>query len=249
MKKRIRMLMVITMAMFVFCEYQMARVLLSTGEVRAAVEMTEAEAMPVEATCVVKTNTSEEQKTTEEFKTEFLEKKRFCEANGYVLLEDGSVLYLTLEDIVANIATWYSEEEINEIARMVAGENGNFESETILSAHVWAVLNRLGKKGFAGSESITGVLYSGEFDAVTLHPENMVKLVREDIRAVVVDVLARGIYESMGAPEEKVGRTLPEEFAFFRNEGFRDVHNHFYDDWNEGREYDPFSAPYNPYTT
>ena len=177
------------------------------------------------------------------------EKEAAIKEQGLVVLEDGSVLYLTLEDIVTNIATWYSEEEINEIARMVAGENGNFESETIWSAHVWVVLNRLGKKGFAGSESITGVLYSGEFDAVTLHPENMVKLVREDIRAVVVDVLARGIYESMGAPEEKVGRTLPEEFAFFRNEEFRDAYNHFYDDWNEGHEYDPFSAPYIPYST
>ena len=104
------------------------------------------------------------------------EKEAAIKEQGLVVLEDGSVLYLTLEDIIANIATWYSEEEINEIARMVAGENGNFESETIWSAHVWAVLNRLGKKGFAGSESITGVLYSGEFDAVTLHPENMVKL-------------------------------------------------------------------------
>lgn len=176
------------------------------------------------------------------------EKEAAIKEQGLVVLEDGSVLYLTLEDIVTNIATWYSEEEIDEIARMVAGENGNFESETIWSAHVWVVLNRLGKD-FAGSESITGVLYSGAFDAVTLHPENMVKPVREDIRAVVVDVLARGIYESMGAPEEKVGRTLPEEFAFFRNEEFRDAHNHFYDDWNGGREYDPFSAPYNPYIT
>lgn len=179
-----------------------------------------------------------------------IEKEEYCKKNDLVILEDGSVLYLTLDDIKANINNWYTDEEIDKVALMVRGENGDYSSETIWSAHVWTVLNRLGKKGFTGSDSILGIIYSGAFDAVTRCPENMEKPVREDIREIVVDVFARKVYEDMGAPEEKVGRTLPEEFTFFRNEELSDVRNHFYDDWRKGaNEYDPFNAPYNPYIT
>lgn len=169
---------------------------------------------------------------------------------GLIVLEDGSVLYMSLDDIREHIYQFVTEYEVDQTALMVDGEIGGINSKTLWSATVWSgIVNRLGKPGFSGSDSILGLLYSGAFTAVTVHTWKMERPVRPEIKDVVIDVYARMIYESMGAPPELVGRTVPENYCYFRNEGYRDVVNHFYDDWQGGNEYDPFSAPYNPYDT
>ena len=186
---------------------------------------------------------------TNEHETWLERRDRERKEEGLVVLEDGSVLYMTLEDVKTSINLWYTNKEIDELSLMVAGEDGGFHSQTIWAADVWVVLNRIGKKGFSGADSIHNILYSGAFDAVTSHSGNMDKAVRPEIREIVVDVLARKVYEDMGAPEEIVGRVLPEEVCFFRNPDYRYEHNHYYYTWDsDAKEYDPFTAPFNPYT-
>ena len=106
------------------------------------------------------------------------ERDKEREELGLIVLDDGSVLYMTLDDVKAYIDLWYTEEEIDSLSRMVNGEDGGYPSQTVWAADAWVVLNRLGKKGFSGSHSILSILYSGAFDSVTKYPDNMKRTVR-----------------------------------------------------------------------
>lgn len=161
------------------------------------------------------------------------------------VLPDGGYFYVELDWIKEHIWEYYAKVEVEKLTLMVTNEDVGSKSDTVFAADVWSVLNRQGQEGFSGSDDILGILYSGEYDGV-----NSSKFKPDaHVREIVIDVLARKVMEDMGAPEALVGRVLPKEYCYFRNEDFADWRNHYYDDWQGGNEYDPFAAPYNPYST
>lgn len=203
-------------------------------------------------------------------KQELEEEVRKVEKDPARILPDGSYFYPYLEYYIEHILEYFSERDIDETTLMIMGENGHAPagqvankrgltippeeaweySATMMSAHAWNVVDRVNRPGFSESKSIHDVIYSGAYDAVTMYPENMLKTPDPLIREIVVETFARSVFEKIGAPEELVGRTVPYEYPFFRASGEPgDLYNHFYSDWQGGKEYNPFNAPYNPYWT
>ena len=152
---------------------------------------------------------------------------------------------LTLEYVKEHIYDYYTREEVRQTALIVQAEDLIAQSDTIWSAHVWVILGRVGATGFAGNDSIIGILSAkGQFSTYTV--ANLSKEVDPRVEAIVVDVFARKVLEDLGAPEWEVGRTVPKTHLFFDNRD-GDFYNEFYRGcWYD--RYDPFSAPYNPYS-
>ena len=209
-------------------------------------------------------------KRFEHEKRELMEEAKEMKADPARIMPDGSYFYPYLEYYIEHINEYFSEQEINETTLMIMGENGHAPagqvankkglemppeenwkySATIISAHAWNVVDRINRPGFSEAKSVHDVIYSGAYDAVTLYPENMSRTPDPLIREIVIETFARSVFEKIGAPAELVGRTVPYEYPFFRVSGEPgDPYNHFYSDWQGGKEYNPFNAPYNPYWT
>lgn len=150
---------------------------------------------------------------------------------------------MELEWVKNHLDKYYTDEEIRQTAAVVQAEDLMAYSQTIWSAHVWTVLNRVGRPGFAQNDSIIGIL-SAKNQFSTYKPKYLEKEINEDVLWIVKDVFARKILEKMGASEEMVGRTLPADYCFFKASGGK--YNNFYKYcWRE--IYNPFKSPYNPY--
>lgn len=163
------------------------------------------------------------------------------------LREDGSYIYLTLEDIKEHLYLWFSDYEVKIVTLIVMAEDWIAQSKTIWAAHVWCILDRVGCPGFVNNQDIYAVL-SDTSQFPTWTPENLSKEPRAEVEWVVRDVMARFVLEQMGASPETVGRTLPADVHFFNTDGVS-KYNRFYYDWHWTNEYDPFSSPFNPYET
>lgn len=170
------------------------------------------------------------------------ERDRERHEEGLVVLEDGTVLYMTLDDVKAHLNLWFSEEEIRQATLVTMAEDLIAKSQTIWAAHVWCYLNRVDSPRF--KNDIISVLASpGQFTG-TYTAKNLSKPTDPDVEWVVRDVLARHVYEAMGAPPEVVGRVLPRTHCYFKKGDGK--YNYFYEKCWGGR-YDPFSSPFNPY--
>ena len=150
----------------------------------------------------------------------------------------------SLEWIKEHLYLYYTDDEIRLTTLIVQAEDLVAQSDTIWSAHVWVILGRVGAFGF-GANSIIEVLSApGQFS--TWCTQCLSKEPVTEVEAIVRDVFARKVLEDMGAPEWEVGRTVPATHLFFDNRN-GDLYNEFYR-YCWGDCYDPFQAPYNPYS-
>jgi len=150
-----------------------------------------------------------------------------------------------LELIKEHLGEYYTDEDIRLACCMLQTEDWVAHSQTIWSAHIWVLVDRLNQPGFEQNDSLTGLLTARSQFWVNEYDE-----IDPEIDWIVRDVLARKILEDLGYPEEDVGRTLPPEYRFFNKTTSSDIYNAFYarcnsDGW--GEPYDPFDAPFNPY--
>ena len=120
----------------------------------------------------------------------------------------------------------WNEEDVVVLAKMLYGEAGNVPSDTEKAACVWCVLNRVD-------------LYCSDITTETTKPHQFVGYretnpVREDLRALCLDVLERWYREKQG--ETDVGRVLPPDYTFFSGDGvenfFRNAFEAPYDIWD-----------------
>ena len=151
--------------------------------------------------------------------------------------------YIDLEWVKEHLYLHYTDEEILQTGQIVQAEDLIADSQTVLSAHVWVILGRVGASGFEQNDSIIGIL-SARNQFSTYTEDSLSKEVDPRIDWIVRDVFARKILEDMGAPEEDVGRTMPATHLFFKASG--GIYNYFYR-YCWGDQYDPFDAPHNPY--
>lgn len=176
-----------------------------------------------------------EKRKEEETKATMKERER----NGLITLEDGSVPYLTLQDVKQHLGTWFSETVVQQLTRMVMSEDLIACSDTIWSAHVWCALNRLDSPDFA--DDLTEILADERQFAHAYTDDDELD---PRVERIVRDVLARYVLEKSGMPESIVGRTLSTGYCFFRKGD--EKYNYFYRFcWDD--RYDPFEAPFNPY--
>ena len=150
-----------------------------------------------------------------------------------------------LEEIKENLNLYYTDDEILYTTLIVQAEDLVAHSQTIWSAHAWVILGRVGAPGF-GADSIIEVLSKpGQFS--TWCTKCLVAEPNPEVEEIVRDVFARKILENLGFSEREVGRTVPATHLFFDNRD-GDLYNEFYRFcwWDR---YDPFMAPYNPYST
>ena len=150
-----------------------------------------------------------------------------------------------LEFIKEHLDEYYTAEDIYLACCMLQTEDWVAHSQTVWSAHIWTLVNRLNQPGFEQNDSLKGLLTAKDQFWVNDYSE-----IDPEIDWVVRDVLSRSVLEDMGYPEEDVGRTLPTEYRFFNKATNSDIYNAFYarcdsDGW--GEPYDPFDAPFNPY--
>lgn len=150
-----------------------------------------------------------------------------------------------LELIKEHLDEYYTAEDIYLACCMLQTEDWVAHSQTVWSAHIWVLVNRLNQSGFEQSDSLTGLITARNQFWVDDYSE-----IDPEIDWIVRDVLSRSVLEGMGYPEGDVGRTLPPEYRFFNKATNSDIYNAFYarctsDGW--GEPYDPFSAPFNPY--
>lgn len=101
-----------------------------------------------------------------------------------------------------------TEYEIALIAKTVLGEAG-CSTKLQQSGVVWCILNRV-DSGYGTIAEV--VLAKNQF-----HGYNAMHPVEDDIKALVVDVIARWKLEKIGC--WNVGRTLPKEYLFFHADG------------------------------
>ncbi|MBR3144088.1 hypothetical protein IKF12_02725 [Candidatus Saccharibacteria bacterium] len=149
-----------------------------------------------------------------------------------------------LEWIKENLYLYYTDEEIRLTTLIVQAEDLIAWSDTIWSAHVWVILGRVGAPGFGANSIIEVLSKPGQFS--TWCTKCLLAEPNPEVEEIVRDVFARKILEDMGAPEWEVGRTVPATHLFFDNRN-GDLYNEFYR-YCWGDCYDPFQAPYNPYS-
>lgn len=111
----------------------------------------------------------------------------------------------------------FSEYEIIQLAILIEGEGGGLASLTELSGIAWAVVNRIYSNRCPYNDVVGVITQKGQFDGYTIEG-----YYSERSYWMACDVLAR--YEKELAGEQNVGRTLPEEYIFFRGDG---EHNYF----------------------
>lgn len=150
----------------------------------------------------------------------------------------------SLEWIKGHLYLYYTDEEIRLTTLIVQAEDLIAWSDTIWSAHVWVILGRVGAPGFGANSIIEVLSKPGQFS--TWCTKCLLAEPNPEVEEIVRDVFARKILEDMGAPEWEVGRTVPATHLFFDNRD-GDLYNEFYR-FCWGDRYDPFQAPYNPYS-
>ena len=141
---------------------------------------------------------------------------------------------LDLYPTCSNIKSYFSEEEIDLLAKLIWSESRGIKSDMHKAAIVWSVINRINTL-YRGC--IKDLLYSGAYR------QSYKKLpVDEKLRIIVIDVLNRYIREVNG--EEDVGRILPKEYIFWYGDGeynyFRNNYRKPYTVWDWSLE-----NPYN----
>ena len=148
-----------------------------------------------------------------------------------------------------NIFLYFTEEEIQEMTLVIQAEDEISQSNTEWAAHAWVILTRLHHPGFAGSDTIHGVLTApGQF---TTYGHAMGMTPNPDIGRVVIDVMARYILEQVGFTGEDVGRVVPETHLYW-NGNSSGTHNLFYaSSSHRGDPYEPIkdAADITPYDT
>ena len=152
---------------------------------------------------------------------------------------------MTLEWIKEHLYLFYTDDEVLYTTLIVQGEDLIAQSETIWSAHVWVILGRVGAPGFGANSIIEVLSKPGQF--ATWCAKCLSEEPNPEVEEIVRDVFARKILEDLGFSEREVGRTVPATHLFFDNRD-GDLYNEFYR-FCWGDQYDPFSAPYNPYST
>lgn len=114
---------------------------------------------------------------------------------------------------------------INALSKMGFGEAGGC-SKTEIAATFWNVLNRY-DAGYA--KSIYGVVTAaGQYHGYKEHHP-----VKEEIRDLCIDVVARWISEKEG--QENVGRILPSDYYWFFGDG---RHNHYRNQYRSNVRWD-----------
>lgn len=152
--------------------------------------------------------------------------KELANANEIISSRDGEAYLIDCE---------VTEYEINMIAKTVLGEAGG-SSKIQQSAVVWCILNRVD----AGWGTIAQVVTAPN----QFHGYNSGWVVRDDIKELVEDVVARWKLEKMCCGD--VGRTLPPEYLYFRSDG-TGLNNIFRTEWDGDYEVWNWDC-WNPYS-
>ena len=139
---------------------------------------------------------------------------------------------------------FYTDEEIRQTTLIIQAEDLIAQSQTIWSAHAWVIVGRVGALGFDANSIIEVLSKPGQFATYTA--ECLSAEIVPEVEWVVRDVFARKVLEDMGASPAEVGRTVPATHLFFDNRD-GDYYNEFYR-YCWGDRYNPFEAPYNPYS-
>lgn len=118
---------------------------------------------------------------------------------------------------------FYTQREVELLAKTVWGESLVTRSDTQMSAVIWCILNRVDSTGYGCGHGIEYVItfpnqFAGyrESNPVTEHIESLVK-----------DVLERWNAEKHGAVN--VGRTLPSDYLWFDGDGKTNTFRNEYD--------------------
>lgn len=256
MKKRIRILraiMVIVMAALVLRLINIAKAVVEDPKPANSTAATESREMDEDKVTLEDFAITKTQPSTVSERLAAYEAAKAAEAEmiaadraaeGLIVLEDGRVLYMTLDYIRDHLYFWYPEQDILESTLIIQAEDLIAFSDTIWAAHAWLIVDRVGCRGFVNNQSIHAVL-SDTTQFPTWTAENLAAEPYEPIERIVRDVFARKIFEEMGAPPELVGRVLPSNIHFFNTDGIS-KYNRFYE-YTWGGEYNPFDSPYNPY--
>ena len=134
--------------------------------------------------------------------------------------------------------TYYTDRDVEMIAKTVYGEALVTHSDTHMSYVVWCILNRVDAEGYGCGNSIEYVVtFPGQF--VGYDESNPVD---PHIEWLVRDVLNRWVSEKKG--ETKVGRTLAKDFLWFTGDGEYNTFRNAYD--YDDAEY-WIGAPITPY--
>lgn len=146
-----------------------------------------------------------------------LQVKTIC-VNGINLEYDSNLLYINKDNIKDRFKIFapYDDYEkvIKALGQMAQGEAGGC-SHTEIAATMWSVLNRY-DKGY--SESIFTIIAApGQY-----HGYHSWIKVRDDIKEISEDVIARWVIEKEGG--QNVGRVLPSGYCWFYGDG---KHNYF----------------------
>lgn len=134
--------------------------------------------------------------------------------------------------------TYYTDRDVEMIAKTVYGEALATNSDTHMSFVVWCILNRVDTEGYGCGNSIEYVLtFPGQFvgydESYPVDPH---------IEWLVRDVLDRWVAEKKG--ETKVGRTLAKDFLWFTGDGEHNTFRNAYD-YDEADYW--IGAPVTPY--
>lgn len=131
-------------------------------------------------------------------------------------------------------AEFYTDREVELIAKTVYGEALVTNSDMEMAAVVWCILNR------ADSPYYPDTIEEVVTQRRQFHGYNEEHPVTERIENIVRDVLDRWYAEKDGVMDS--GRVLPKEYIYFEGDG---SHNHYSAEWKSGEFYD-WSLP-NPY--
>ena len=147
-----------------------------------------------------------------------------------------------------NINDFFTDNEIDELTKVITHEDLICDSETEWAAHAWVMLTRLDDPRFDGDtihELITAE------NQIQNYEEALALEVNEEIREVVVDVMARYILEKNSIYDaETIGRVIPAKYTYWRCNS-DNTHNVFWTSWSGGDSYEPIkdSADFTPYDT
>ncbi len=121
---------------------------------------------------------------------------------------------------------FYTQREVELLAKTVWGESLVTRSDTQMSAVIWCILNRVDATGYGCGHSIEYVVtFPSQFEGYNeKHP------VTPHIKKLVVDVLERWNKEKNGY--ENVGRTLPKDYLWFRGDGQTNTFRNSFDSKN-----------------
>lgn len=107
---------------------------------------------------------------------------------------------------ITNIATSFTEEDIEVIARVISGIPSVFESDKKMASVAWMILNRVDNPEFP--DTIKDVVINGNFES---YDEN--NLIYKHIEEITIDVLVRWNDSKEGHDPERV---LPEEYIDYK---------------------------------